>query len=83
MRTLILASLIAAPAAALAQQAAPAGLSPFQEMIRRQLDSVTNERPPAPVPGIEAERMRELPPLPRQGNQPLSGRARNADRREP
>ncbi len=37
--------------------------SSLREMIRLQLDSARTERPPAPVPGREAEALARLPEL--------------------
>jgi hypothetical protein len=64
-QTLLAAAVLLSPAAALAQPAeAPVPQTAIREMIRRQLDSRATEPPPAPVPGLEAESLRVLPPLP-------------------
>ena len=68
MRLTALALIAATPLGALAQTmtmpaAEPVPLSPFQQVIQMQLNSRMTEPPPPPVPGYEAEAMRQLPPL--------------------
>jgi hypothetical protein len=64
-QTLLAAAVLLSPAAALAQAAeAPTPQTAIREMIRRQLDSRATEPPPAPVPGVEADSLRMLQPLP-------------------